>query len=167
MGYFVKQLERPYTTNTLVDAFVYTLRDDFIHEDFSNYYKAILPVLERKFGISFSGEMSFDNSIYFSLFHNTARSMLEITSPLSRYQEASLLHSRLEQLGDIGIVVNDAFRAIHESNELSEISHRAILHALFTQMFGEIVITFTSEDLRSDGFDDTKEPDISDYYDLM
>ena len=167
MGYYTRQLERPYTVNTLIDAYTYTLREDFVHEDFTNYYKEILPLLERKFGVSFSGEMSFDNSIYFMLFRNTARSLLEITSPLSRYQEASLLHEKLEQSGDTGNVVNESFRRIHEANKLSGNAHRAILHALFTEMFGKIETTFTSEDLMSDGFDDTNEPDICDYYHLM
>jgi hypothetical protein len=42
-----------------------------------------------------------------------------------------------------------------------------MLHALFVAIFGPVDRVVTSEDLRRDGFDDSKEPDLADYDDYM
>jgi hypothetical protein len=42
-----------------------------------------------------------------------------------------------------------------------------MLDALFQAIFGECQRMVTSEELREAGFDDSKEPDIVNYYHLM
>jgi len=56
---------------------------------------------------------------------------------------------------------------IWEANKASAAAHREILHKLFLVIFGECQRIVTSEDLCAIGFDDSKEPDIVNYYDDM
>jgi hypothetical protein len=73
----------------------------------------------------------------------------------------------LEESGELGRVVDRASTAIGESNKESEAAHRVMLNALFEAIFGECQRVVTSAELLAVGFDDSKEPDISNYYDHM
>jgi len=45
--------------------------------------------------------------------------------------------------------------------------YRQLLYELFALIYGKTELTFTSEDLLRVGFDDGKEPDLSDYDDYL
>ncbi len=168
MGYHVARLKRPYDYSGLIEGYIYTRRKDFVHSDFTSYYGSLLEALQTCFGIRLSGEgLSFDQRVLWSLFESTVGSLLQITSPWDGYLEASLLHKKLEASGEPGRVVDRASRVIGEANTASEAAHREILSALFQAIFGECQRVVTSEELREAGFDDSKEPDIVNYYDYM
>jgi len=164
MGYYVSRMKRPYDFRVLIEAYIYTLRKDFVHEAFSNYYTSLLAALEKLFGIRMSNEyLSFKEKILWMLFNSTAESLLQITNPWAGFLEAGLLHTKLEESGEQGRVVYKASEVIGEANEASEAAHREILYALFVAIFGESSRIVTSEELLQAGLDDSKEPDISDY----
>jgi hypothetical protein len=99
------------------------------------------------------------------LFSSTVGSLLQITGPWDRFQESSLISKKLEESGEPGRVVDLASAVIWEANKASQAAHREILYALFLAIFGECKRIVTSADLRAIGFDDSKEPDIVNYYD--
>jgi len=101
------------------------------------------------------------------LFNSTVRSLLQITSPWDNYLDATLIHKKLEQSGELGCVVDRSSAAIDAANLASETAHREIIESLFQAIFGACIRVVTSEELLLAGFDDSKEPDISNYYDLM
>jgi hypothetical protein len=168
MGYFVARLKRPYDFRVLIEAYIYTHRKDFVHSDFTTYYAALLEALQRLFGVRLShDDLSFDHRVLWGLFQSTVGSLLQITNPWAGYLEAGLLHKKLEERGEPGRIVDRARAVISEANVASAAAHREILYALFLVIFGECERIVTSEDLRASGFDDTKEPDIVNYYDYM
>jgi hypothetical protein len=168
MGYYVARLNRPYDYRVLIEAYIYAHRKDFVHSDFTNYYRSLLEALEARFDIRLSREgLSFDHRVLWGLFDNTVGSLLQITSPWARYLEAGLLHMTLEATGEPGRVVRQASAVIGEANTASAAAHREILYALFRAIFGECQRIVTSEELLEAGFDDAKEPDIANYYDYM
>ena len=167
MGYYVAKLKRPYDYRSLIEAYTYTRRTDFVHADFTDYYAGLLDALQAQFGIRLAGDgLPTQGRVFLMLFDSTARSLLRITSPWSSYLDATLLHVKLEQSGELGRLVDRASAAIHRANDASEVAHREMLEALFLAVFpdcrGRVV---TSDELRAAGFDDSREPDIADYYD--
>jgi hypothetical protein len=168
MVYYIARMKRPYDYRVLIEAYIYTQRKDFVHSDFTNYYASLLKALQTRFGIRLSRDgLSFDQRVLWSLFANTVGSLLKITSPWSGYLEAGLLHKKLEESGEPGTVVYRASKVIGEANTASDAAHREILYALFHAIFGQCQLVVTSEELREVGFDDSKEPDISNYHDYM
>ncbi len=168
MSYYVAKLNRPYNVHTLIKTYVYTKRSDFIHEDFSNYYGALLPVLANLLGVDFSVQtLSNEKRMFWGLFQGTVSSLLQITSPWAGYLEESLLVKRLDESGGLGLRVHRASTIIMEANSQSEAAHRDMLHALFELVFGECRSVVTSAQLAAAGVDDSKEPDITDYYDFL
>jgi hypothetical protein len=161
-------LERPYDFRVLIEAYIYTQRKDFVHSDFTNYYVSLLVALQTHFDIRLSREgLSFDQKVLWMLFESTVRSLLHITNQWAEFLDESLLHTKLEQSGLPGRIVNSAGAAIYEANKASEAAHREILCALFQAIFGECPRVLTSEELREAGFDDSQEPDIVNYYDCL
>jgi hypothetical protein len=168
MSYYVACLKRPYDSRVLIEVYIYTQRKDFVHSDFTTYYASLLDALQGLFGIRLSREgLSFDQKVLWSLFENAVGSLLQITDPWDRYLDAGLVHKKLEESGEAGRTVDRASRVIGEANKASEAAHREILYALFRTVFGECDRVVTSEQLREAGFDDSKEPDIVNYYDYM
>jgi hypothetical protein len=82
MGYLVPGLSRPYDFRVLIEAFVYTRRRDFAHEEFMNYYTGLRRTLEELFGVRLSSDgLTFDKRVLWMLFESTTRSLLQITDP--------------------------------------------------------------------------------------
>ena len=160
------RLHRPYDYRQLIEAYVYTQRDFINLPDFANYYASLLEALQKHFGIMLSHEAlsSASQKVFWMFFRSTVRSLLKITHPLAGYLDATLLHRKLEQCGEPGRIVDKCSKIISESNKASEDAHREILYTLFKEIFGECDRVVTSEELLQSGFDDSKEPDISNYW---
>ncbi len=166
MGYYVAPLKRPYDARSLIDAYIYTQRADFVHEDFNTYYRGLFSVLEKLFGVQLAANaVPSEQRALWQLFESTVRSVLRITSPWDGYLEAGLLMTRLDESGEPGIEVHRASSIIQEANRASQAAHRDMLHALFQAVFGQSQRVITSQQLAEAGFDDSKEPNITDYYD--
>jgi len=168
MAYHVDRLKRPYDYRVLVETYIYAQRKDFVHPDFTTYYASLLDTLEKLFQVRLSREeLSFDHQILWGLFQSTVDSLLQITNPWAGYLEAGLLHKKLEESGESFDIVSKAGATIAEANKASKAAHREILYALFETIFGECSRIVTSEELLQAGFDDSKEPDVADYYDYF
>lgn len=168
MGYYVARLKRPYDSRVLIEVYICTQRKDFVHSDFTSYYTSLLEALQQLFGIRLSRDgLSFDQQVLWNLFQSTVGSLLQVTSPWDSFLEAGLLHKKLVESGEPGRIVDRASGVIFQANEASEAAHREILHALFHAIFGQCQRVVTSEELRAAGVDDSKEPDIVNYYDYM
>ena len=168
MSYYVARLKRPYDYRVLIEAYIYTHREDFVHPDFTAYYASLLKALQGQFRIQLSYEgLAFPQKVFWMLFQSTLRSLLRITNPWASYLDATLLHRKLEESGELGRIVDRASAAIFEANKVSEAAHREMLDVLFRAIFGECQQVVTSEELLAIGFDDSKEPDMTNYYDDM
>jgi len=168
MGYYVPPLKRPYDVSSLIEVYVRTQRTDFAHSDFKDYYEALLNVLLKRFGIDFSHEGIPDGKTAFWFpFRATVASLNQITGPWSGFLEAGLIVKELEESGETGTTVNRASDIIRKANDLSNAAHREILHSLFAEIFGKSALVVTSQELLDAGFDDSKEPNTSDYHDYM
>ncbi len=168
MSHFDKKLDRPYTSRVLIEAYIYTCRKDFVHSDFLEYYGSLLKVLETRFDVEMSYHtLSFDQKILWMLFESTVRSLLRVSSPWSNYLEAGLLHRKLRERPEINHPIEQASATIHDANRESMTAHYEMLETLFLAIFGNRPQVVTSKDLLADGFDDSREPDITDYYDYM
>jgi len=165
MSYNILRLNRPYDFRVLIEAFVYTRRQDFLHEDFSTYYAGLLRALEGLFGIRLSRDgLPFDHLVLWGLFESVTASLLRITHPWDGYLEDGLLNRKLVEAGAQGVAVYQASSVIAESNKASEAAHKDMLYALFFAIFGQCKRVVTSEELKAVGFDDTLEPDTVNYW---
>ena len=163
----VERLPRPYDVRVLIESFVYTRRQ-FVHEDFTHYYTGLLRALEALFGIRLSSEgLSFDQRVLWMLFESTTRSLLRVTHPWEGYIDDTLLNVKLQACGELGQEVYRASAAIAEAGKASEAGHRQMLYALFVAIFGECPRVVTSEELTQAGFDDSREPEMGNYYDQL
>ena len=64
-------------------------------------------------------------------------------------------------------IVGRASAVIDEANKVSDEAHRDMLCSLFQAIFGECHRVVTSQELLLAGFDDSREPDIVNYYHLI
>ena len=168
MSYYVARLTRPYDYRVLIEAYIYTQREDFVHPDFKTYYESLLNALQGKFGIKMSGDgLALNQKVFWMLFNSTVRSLLQITDPWANYLDATLLHRKLKESGELGSSIDRASATIFEANTVSESAHREMLDTLFVGVFGVCKTVVTSEDLLAAGFDDSKEPDTCNYYDHL
>ena len=46
MAYYVARLKRPYDYRVLIEAYIYTRRENFVHSDFTTYYVSLLEALQ-------------------------------------------------------------------------------------------------------------------------
>jgi hypothetical protein len=168
MAFNMQRLPRPYDSRVLIEAYVYTKRSDFVHPDFGAYYGGLLASLERLFGLRLAGdELSQRQRALWMLFNSTVRSFLQISTPWDGFLETGLLLRRLEESGEAGNIVERSSASIVEAAKVSQAAHREMLQSLFVAIFGESQRVVTSEELRQSGFDDSREPDITKYWEYF
>ena len=56
MGFHVTRLNRPYDYRVLIETYIYTQREGYIHSDFEVYYALLLESLQKEFGVRLSHE---------------------------------------------------------------------------------------------------------------
>ena len=168
MSYYVERLKRPYDYRVLIEAYIYTQRKN-LHSNFEVYYADLLEALQEQFGVRLSHEglTTVPQKVFWMLFQSTVRSLLQITNPWADCLDESLLVIKLNESGELGRIVYRASGVIGEANKASEAAHREMLGVLFQAIFGECQRVVTSQELLVAGFDDSKEPDIVNYYHLM
>src|SRR5689334_16572329 len=97
------------------------------------------------------------------LFHGTMRSYLSIKTPWSGFTDETLVVRQLDQAGQQGQAIFQLSNEIGDLAKRSKTLHLEMLYDLFRLMYGETDQVVTSEQLLATGFDDSKEPKISDY----
>ena len=160
---------KPYDYKALVLAYINTQHEHYVHDDFLNYYKGLVGVLETALGVQVSFEALSDvhKRALWMLFNSTVRSYLRTGTPWDNFLDESLVVVSLEKMGENGAVVFRASERIGELASASREQHLALLYTLFECMFGRPAVVLTSNQLREYGFDDSKEPKIEDYYDYI
>jgi len=149
----------------LIDVYTQTQQKGSVHEDWLNYYSGLLRALEKLFGLRLSrDELTFNQRVLWGLFQSTIGSLLSLGTPWDGYLEAGLIYRKLEENGEFGKTVFASSDIIQRATEESRQAHRDMLHALFQAIFGAVDRVVTSAELATAGFDDSKEPLISDDY---
>jgi hypothetical protein len=156
---------KKYDYKALVQTYVESIRKDHLHEDFNAYFRALLKVLESIFEV----EVAFDDLSgwmrgVWMLFNATINSYLSIRTPWSGFLEVGRIPETLEQAGNEGKLVLQLGDEIESLSRQSSKAHLEMLYNLFIVMFGERDKVVTSKDLMALGFDDSDEPNRSDYW---
>lgn len=162
-------MSKTYDFKALLDAYIQIPLRDYIHKDFRDFYTELVSKLEQLFGVKLEQSATIDRVLW-SFF---AEILVEIRkgSVGSHYliggpAQTLVLMERRENNEQAGIVFRKYIEAI-KLDEAKRQKYLEVLHELFILFYGKIDKVFTSEDLLAIGFDDTKEPDIRDYYDYM
>jgi hypothetical protein len=156
--------ESTYDYRELVQTYIQTERKDHPHAAFEQYYARLLTLLERVFEVDFSSPPSSQGALWM-LFQATVRSYVSLRTPWSNFLEAGLIVQKIEQLGPQGEKIFQLSKHIEELTQSSRDAHLQLIHDLFTCVYGKRDLVVTSQDLKARGFDDSKEPQISDYWD--
>lgn len=152
-----------YDYRQLVLTYIQTMRNDHIHADFKNYYARLLTLLEQVFEVDFSSPPSSQRALWM-LFQATVSSYLSLRTPWSNFLEAGLIVKRIEQLGSQGEKIFQLSTQIEELEQSSREAHLQLIYELFERIYGKRDLVVTSQDLKARGFDDSKEPQITDYW---
>jgi hypothetical protein len=165
----VEAMNKKYDYKMLIEVYIKTQHKNHIHEDFKNYYEQLLAKLEEIFEISFSKPKlpeRYQNGIHFH-FLPTIDAYLSIITPRTYYLEDSLLNVSLREAGEIGQrIIAAENKAIATTNE-AKAQLLEMLYIMFEAIWGKNDLVITSEELKERGFDDSKEPQIRDYYDYL
>jgi hypothetical protein len=136
-------------------------REQYLHQEFNDYYQALAHTLRDLMGLK--GDVPRDDLQ--GLLESTISSLKRISHPFSGWLESTLTQGKLERAG-LGPKIARLMDRILEANQESKDAHKEMLYTLFEVVHGYSNAKFTSDCLLAAGFDDTAEPDISDYYDF-
>jgi hypothetical protein len=162
-------MEKRYDRAALIQAYIDTQQQRYLHDDFKHFYAERLAALERAFdvGLNFEAVKNSPNRALWMLFHATAKSYLSVRTPRSYFLEDTIVNTALDRLGDQAAPMHTYEAAIGRAAETSRAAHLGMLDELFKLLWGEIDANVTSEQLRQLGFDDAQEPKKWDYTDYM
>jgi hypothetical protein len=155
---------KSYDYKALMQACIDADRMDYVHEDFERYYKGLLESLKSLFQISFTSTdfAGKDERIRrissLILFGASVRNYNAISHPWSGWLEGPL---------HVDDVWDKYGHKLLDLNRESKETVLALMDELFQIMYGRVDKIVTSEMLLEIGFDDSKEPKISDYYDYF
>lgn len=155
-----------YDYRKLIQTYIQSRRNDHIHPDFKNYYTGLLTQLEQLFEVDFSSPPSSQHALWM-LFRATIDSYLSLRTPWSHFLEAGLLVQKIEALGSQGEKIFSYSKQIEEVTQTSRELHLQVLSDLFECMYGKRDLVVTSQDLTARGFDPSKEPQITDYWEYL
>jgi hypothetical protein len=149
-----------YDFQSLVEALIDS-KLSFVHKDFNDYYELMVKVLADLLDINLSS----DSKELTMLADSTLSSLKSIRSPLSRYLEATLIFNTLEEAGEMERF-RESMDRIEAANRESRSAHLELYCTLCEIMYGKSDRVLTSDCLLAAGFDDTAEPQNSDYYEF-
>jgi hypothetical protein len=158
---------KQYDYHSLINAYIDTQAQAFIHPDFEQFYRARLVVLEQAFDVKMSLEGAPHNTPLWMLFYATVRYYKRTGHPRDMFLESSLVNSTLDKMGSQGAEIYQLDIELRSVIEQAHSVYQSLLVRLFIAMYGEHPQIFTSDDLKQLGFDDSTEPNTSDYYDYM
>lgn len=158
-----------YDERAVVLAYIDAQRPPYPHEDFRRFREARLRALEDAYriGISRDGVSSSSSRILWALFSSTVSSYLSLRGPRDGFLEDSLINSTIDRLGEQGQKLLEIEHELHAHLSECRTAHLELLTRLFLLIWGPIERPLCSADLLAYSFDDSKEPQLSDYYDDM
>jgi hypothetical protein len=153
-----------FNKSDLIEAFIEAQRTDHPHKDFEQYHKRWFEVLQQAFGIEMStqGIPSFDGKVFFLLFNQTCSSYLRLTAR-DGVLEGGLLEKKIEELGELGVKINQKREKIWDLERQNRETHLEILHNLFDVIWSSLEKTVTIKDLNALGFN-LQKPEIHNYW---
>ncbi len=152
-----------YTYHDLLHIYIQTRRGDHIHSDFKDYYAKLLELLGPLFEVDFSAASPSRGPLWM-LFYSAVNSYLSLRTPWSNFLEAGLIVQKIKQLGPQGEQIFQLSEQIEDATRRSREAHLQLLDELFISIYGSRDLVVTSQDLKARGFDDTKKPQIEDYW---
>lgn len=157
-----------YDYRALIEVYIQTQRKH-IHPDFDRYYTTLLSKLEDAFGIPMSEKRIYKPDAprqaqsLWQMFASAVGSYVSIRTPWDTFLESGALLHRLDS-AERHKMFGFAYK-ISELAKESQSVHMELIYTLFEMMYGHVDTIVTSEDLLAQGFDDTTEPQLEDYYD--
>lgn len=152
-----------YDYTALISAYIDVQRGNFVHQNFEKFYRSRLTALETAFAVRLSSVNVPRYRAVWMLFEATASSYIATHHPRHGFLDDSLITRQLKEMGESG---EEVFRIECELGETIEKAHSLqfqLLTRLFVIMYSDHPEVFTSEDLKSFGFDDSIEPQLWDY----
>ncbi|HJZ81707.1 MAG TPA: hypothetical protein VKD91_15225 [Pyrinomonadaceae bacterium] len=158
-----------YDERSVVLAYIDAQRPPYPHEDFRRFRRARLQALENAYGIDISmkGVIAQQARSLWMLFSATVNSYLSLKGPRDNFLEDSLINTTLDRLGAAGLELHEAEARFVVRLQECRAANLDFLTRLFLLLWGSIERPLSSADLLAFNFDDSKEPQLSDYYDEM
>jgi hypothetical protein len=132
---------KQYDFKTLVQTYIETQQEYYLHEDFKSYFVSLLSKLEEIFNVKFS---PFPKPGSGMLFRATVVSYLSITSPHSMFLEIGAVFNELEGFGERGKKILDEGHELNKVMRQNKELHLQMLYDLFELMYGKIDLVITS-----------------------
>lgn len=160
---------KSYDQSAFISAYIESRKEHYLHSDFEEFAKARFQALEQAFGVTISWDKLQPDvpRTLFMLFKMTVDSLLALRVPRSNMLDDSLLNKQLEAMGDRAAKINQLEGLIVGRYYANQKTHRELIDLLFEMLWGKLERVVTSEELLAFGFDDSAEPNISDYNDYF
>jgi hypothetical protein len=164
--------EKTYTYKELIDLYIRLPSYKSFHPDFDSYYTGLGSALGRIFEIDmFEGEVQKNPKFHKSDLWVLSRLFDDIVFHLrfggigGHYLEGGPIFTLMDlakENPEREISVK-TFWDVQEQEKALYAIYKSLLYQLFDIFYGKTDLAFTSKDLLALGFDDSKEPNISDY----
>ena len=156
-----------YDERALITALVEARLPPYPHEDFRTFRKARLAALEAAFGVRLSheGVPDFRAKVLWMMVETYVASLLRLEE--TGFGEGGLLERVLDERDTPELNIRGIEADLHRMGQEYRKRHYDMLASLFRCIWGPLGRTVSSADLLAHGFDDSKEPRMSDHYDEM
>lgn len=171
-------MSKAYDYKALIDAMLERQRTQHIHEDFKNYYAGLIEKLEEMLEMKLKpGE---DDPIWemmpFSAHWTLTTLFDDVTAHLGRHITGGwleggpgvTLYKMKEKGSEQASITMETMQKMFSQHDAVRATCKQLLYDLFKLWYGDKTQkTVTSDDLLKAGFDDSKEPQMRDYYDYL
>lgn len=158
-----------YNQHDLLHAYIAAQRGPYPHEDFRAFRRARLAALEKAFGLSMSdeGTRTADGRILLFIFRGEVAAQVDYMDSGAGVMEGGLLETAIDRNDTPEFGIREKQQRIHSLTAQCAQERLALLESLLVVIWGKSNRTVSSADLLALGFDDSKEPKVEDYWDIM
>jgi hypothetical protein len=154
-----------YGQKQLIETFIQVHGVKQPHEKFVDYYAELLEKLQNLFEINLEPE-GVKNKQYkalWMLFRSAAKAYGSISHPLDGYLESGLIIKHMFESDAQGSSIEKYLKLTFETKKAHQESCYQLLEELFTVLWGILEQKFTSQDLKSLGFYDSRKRHLEIY----
>ncbi len=158
-----------YNQHDLIQAYIAAQRRPYPHEDFRTFRRARLAALERAFDVSISdeGTRTAEGRILFFIFRGEVAAQVDYLDGGAGVLEGGLLETVIDRNDTPELGIREKQQRIHSLTAQCAQERLALIETLFSVIWGKTDRTVSSADLLAFGFDDSDEPKVADYWDMM
>lgn len=179
-------MSKIYDYKKMIQLYVSIPKYDYVHKDFRDYREKLVTVLEDIFGVipddkkdkserlndieNRVGNYGWSISILFGVtieYLRQSEKMGVVGNWLEGGPQSSLRQLRKKHSESIIDKIDIGIQSLYTHHKIVDETRYQLLYDIFVLFHGENNKIITSEDLLKLGFDDSKEPKISDYYDYF